>query len=330
MDVSSYRKKFDEQMERMAEHRERQRVLAEESGPASGGLMGFAAADAGAPVGEDPVEEAMAVVRDRNQDAELRAVTLHSIAIEIGQREDLIHTVLDLLRDSAEPTLLRQAALRVLQALDFSSDIFNTVRPEYMDVLREIINAEDLTLRQQVLEVLAQERDEYAQRRLLEGLQDPSKALVPPEKAIQLLGYDVHAEYFPVLRELVKKPPSAAAKREAVRLLAADPASRDLLADILTDKKQSPEMRRISAISLQALAPEAFEEHARRIVLDDDERDDLRATSLSALANFKGQEALSQDTELSDQVERLQKRSSSKQLGSAAAQFISKKNEESS
>jgi hypothetical protein len=193
-----------------------------------------------------------------------------------------------------------------------------------MTILREIINVEDMTLRRQVLEVLAQERDVYAQRRLLEGLQDPSKALVAPETAIQLLGYDVHAEYFPILREIVRKSRSSAAKLEAVRLLAADPASRELLTDILNDKKQSKAIRRASAIALQALAPEAFEEQARRIVLDDDESDDLRAASISALAHFKGKESLSQDSELNAQVEHLSKQSSSKEVGRSATTYISK------
>jgi hypothetical protein len=320
MDVSSFRKKYDELQERISQQRQSSDVSAL-------GLESLAAVgDAGTAAENDPVEEAMAVVRDRNEDPELRAVTLHAIAIEVGGREDLIDSVLALLRDTAEPAVLRLEALRILQTLNFSSPIFSTKRAEYMALLRELINAEDLTLRQRVLEILAQEMDEYAQRRLLEGLEDPSKALLPPEKAIQLLGYDVHAEHFPILRQMVMKPPSAAAKQEAIRLLAADPASQDLLAGILHDKKQSQATRRASALALQALSPQAFQEHARRIVLDEDENSDLRATSISALAHTMGQEALSQDTELTEKVERLQKHSSSKEVKRSAASYMSKEN----
>jgi hypothetical protein len=331
MDVSSYRKKYDELRERKQQH-ETQRMsslgLSEAAFSEESAGVAFAAGTF-AQAGSEVIDEAMGVVRNHDEDAELRAVTLHSIAIDIGNREDLIHMVLGLLRDSQEPTVLRLEALRILETLNFSSAIFNTVRPEYMAVLRELINVEDLTLRQRVIEILAQEKDGHVQKRLVEGLEDPSKALLPPEKAIQLLSYDIHAEYFPILREMVKKPPSAAAKREAIRALSADPASKDLLADLLNDKKQSQEVRRISALSLQSLSPEAFEPHARRIVLDEAENSDLRATAMTGLTYSRGQAASSQDTELTQQVERLQEHSSSNEIQRSAAQYISKQNEPS-
>ena len=115
----------------------------------------------------------------------------------------------------------------------------------------------------------------------------------------------------------------------ATPLLAADPASQDLLAGILNDKKQSQPTRRASALALQALSPEAFQEHARRIVLDEDENSDLRATSISALAHTMGQEALSQDTELTERVERLEKHTSSKEVKRSAASYMSKQSEPS-
>ena len=39
-----------------------------------------------------------------------------------------------------------------------------------------------------------------------------SKALVPPEKALQLLSYDVHAEAYPVAREIVKDAAESGSK----------------------------------------------------------------------------------------------------------------------
>lgn len=328
MDASAYRKKYAEYQERVKEHRERQAAALEDAGlaAADGGPEAIGFAEAAPPADEGPLAEALDVMRDQGEDADLRAVTLHAVANDIGKREDLLTMVLDLLKSSDEPTVLRLEALRTLQALSFSSTRFNAIRPDYIAALRGMVDVEDATLRQRVLEVLAQMKDEYVQRRLLEGLQDPSKALVPPDKAIQLLGYDVHADYFPTLREIARKPPSAAAQREAVRMLAADPESRELLTDILNDKKKNKELRRISAISLQSLAPQTFKEHARKIVLDEDEDDDLLATSIGALAQSEGPEALSQDTEVSERVEQLHKGSASKAVEQSAARYIAKKN----
>ena len=56
--------------------------------------------------------------------------------------------------------------------------------------------------------ILAREKDDYVQRRLVDGLEGRSKALVPAAKAIQFLAYDVHSEYFPIAKRIVEKPPN--------------------------------------------------------------------------------------------------------------------------
>jgi hypothetical protein len=162
----------------------------------------------------------------------------------------------------------------------------------------------------------------------LEGLEDASQALVPPERAVQLLGYDVHAEHYPILRDMVQNPPSPEAKREAVRLLASDPTSKELLINVLTDKDEDREVRTASASALLALAPAEFEEQAKQIVLDDEEDDELRATSITALTHLANQEALSQDAELTGRVEQLRDQSPSNEVASAAVKFLSRQSEQ--
>jgi hypothetical protein len=277
---------------------------------------------------QDEVTEAVGIIEDKEEDAELRASAVYSISTAARTNNDLISMLLRLLGDNTEHARVRRAALRVLKQLSFSSAILNQRRPEYLAALRGVIDTEDTSLRELALETLAQEKDEYVQRRLLEGLRDPSRALVPPEKAIQLLGYDVHAEHYPILKEIVQNPPSATAKQEAIRLLAADPSSKELLMDLLRDKKQSRKVRSISATSLQSLAPAEFEAQAREIVLDESEDDALRAASLSALTHFADQEALSEDDELTEQAERLRERAPKKQVGRAAAKYLAEKGKE--
>lgn len=323
MDISEDRKQFAEQLERAAEEqREGYRVFSDKSKPVHERLMGLKRA--AALTDEDEVTEAVDIIRDREDDADLRAATLLSIAIEVSQNRDLIDLAIGLLRVSTEPAVVRLAALRVLQTSSFRAATFNPKRPEYLAALRTVIDEPNASLRQQALEILAQAKDEYAQRRLLEGLEDSSKALVPPGKAVQLLGYDVHAEHYPILRDMVQNPPSPEAKREAVRLLASDPTSKDLLADILKDKDERREVRNASASALQSLAPIEFEEQAKQIVLDDNEYDDLRATAINALALFADQEALGQDAELTRRVEQLRDASPSRAVTRTADRFLRK------
>lgn len=326
MDASEYRKQYEEQLERVAEQREGYRAFADKSMPLDERRM--ALESAGVLRDEDEVTEAIDIIRDREEDAELSAAALRSISMEVGKRHDLLDLVIGLLRDSGEPGVVRRTALQVLKQSSFRASVFNPKRPEYLAALRTVIDDQDASLRQQALETLAQEKDEYAQRRLLEGLTDPSEALIPPENAVQLLGYDIHAGHYPILREMVQDPPSPEAKQEAVRLLAADPTSKELLADLLRDKGESREVRNISASGLRSLAPVEFEQQAREIVLDDDEHDDLQATAIDALTLFADQEVLSQDTELSERIEQLREQSPSEKVVRTADKFISRQSEQ--
>ena len=327
MDAPEYRRQYAEQIERAAEEqRQGYRDFSDRSKPAE--ERREALHRAAALRGQDEVTEAVDVILDRGEDTALRASALRAIGIEVGKRHDLIDMVIGLLRDSAEPAEVRLAALRVLQQSSFRAATFNPKLPEYLDALRTIIDDSDASLRQQALEILAQEKDEYAQRRLLEGLKDPSVALVPPGKAVQLLGYDIHAEHYPILRNMVQNPPSPEAKQEAVRLLAADPTSKDLLMERLQDTDEVRDVRIASAAALQSLAPAEFEEQAKQIVLDDDEYDDLRATAINALTHFANQEALSQDVELTRRVEQLREEAPSEDVERTADRFLSKQSEQ--
>lgn len=322
MDTPEHRRQYTERIERAAEEqREGLRDFSDRSRPSE--ERQSALRRAVALRGQDEVAEAVDIILDRGEDPALRASALRAIGIEVGKSHDLIDMAIGLLRDGDEPGMVRQAALRTLQQSSFRAATFNPKMPEYTDALRTVIDDPEDSLREQALEILAQGKDEYAQRRLLESLEDPSQALVPPGKAVQLLGNDIHADYYPLLRDMVQDPPSTEAKQEAVRLLAADPASKELLVDTLRDKNEYREVRNASAAALQSLAPAEFQEQAKQIVLDDGEYNDLRATAIDGLALFADQEALRQDAELSSRVEQLKEQPPSDEVERSAARYIS-------
>ena len=230
---------------------------------------------------------------------------------------------LDVLRDRGQPIKVRLAALQSLQAASFSVIEFEPHREDYLATLREIVDDPDAELRQRVLGILAREKDAYVQQRLLEGLQDASKALVPPEKALQLLSYDVHAEAYPVAREILKAPPTPDAKREALRLLSADANSAPVFEKLLRDKDEDRDIRQISAAALQAVKPKRFQEQARELLLDDKEYDDIQATALTALAQFGDEKAVTKDQKLMKRVDELENAKSAK-VKKTAKRFLSR------
>ncbi len=252
-----------------------------------------------------------------------RVAAMVEAPLAVCENDENLQATLGVLRNQDEPVEVRLAALQALQAASFSVLVFESCRGDYIATLREIVKDPDPELRQRVLGILARENDGFAQKKLLEGLQNPEKALVPPEKALQLLSYDIHADAYPVAREIVSKPPNATARREALRLLAADATAAPMFEKILLDKDESPEIRQISASALHALKPEKLQAHAREILLDTSEQDEVQAMSLTALTQFGDDEAVAKDEALLKRVDRLKGEASTK-VKQGARRFLSK------
>ena len=255
---------------------------------------------------------AFAVATNEKKTTQERAKAFVEAPLATIDSEENLQAALNVLRDQNQPIKVRLAALQSLQAASFSVLVFEPHREDYLATLREIVDDPDEELRQRVLGILMREKDAYAQKRLLDGLHDPEKALVPPEKALQLLSYDVHAEAYPVAREIVKKPPNADAKREALRLLAADANSAPVFEKLMRDKDEDREIRQISAAALQAVKPKRFHEQARELLLDKKEFDDIQATALTALTQFGDQKAVAEDARLMKRIDELGKGKSAK------------------
>ena len=266
---------------------------------------------------------AFAVATNEKKTSAERAKAFLEAPLATIQSDDTLQASLDVLRDRKQPIKVRLAALQSLQAATFAVIEFEPHREEYFATLRELVDDPDEELRQRVLGILAREKDGYVQKRLLEGLQDPGKALVPPEKALQLLSYDVHAEAYPVAREIVNAPPNPAAKREALRLLSADANSAPVFEKLLRDKDEDRDIRQISAAALQAVKPKRFQEQARELLLDDKEYDDIQATALTALEQFGDEKAVAKDQKLMARVDELGSSKSTK-LKKTAKRFMSR------
>lgn len=238
--------------------------------------------------------------------------------------DDLAGQVVELLaalRNREEPLSVRTAALQALGALDFLGPRFAPFRADYTQALRALATDPERELRESALELLAIEKDPYAQELLVRGLRRRKDAVVSEAKAIQLLGYDDHAEIVPLVRRVYRRA-RGAAREEALRLLATDPQSEKLFTRLLKDKSEKRSIRRISASGLQSLNPEAFEKTARKIVADESDDDDIRATSLAALAHGREAREKPVDPKLVDTVQKLREKTRSRVMRSSIQRFL--------
>jgi hypothetical protein len=253
-----------------------------------------------------------------------RVKALSAMGGNFCDNDKKLQEILNTIKDTSAPLEVRLTAIQAMMAASFSSPNFNACRPDFLATLRAVSADPHVEIRERVLGVLARENDGYAQKVMLEGLQDPSKALLSPEKALQLLSYDIHAEAYPVAQKIVEKPPNEAAKREALRLLAADAGSVPLFEKLYKSKKEPVEIRQLAASALHALAPEKLQQHARKIVMDANEGDELKATSLTAITHFADDANMAKDNSLYKQVDKLRTGASSPALKRVSRQFVSK------
>jgi hypothetical protein len=248
------------------------------------------------------------------------AKTTSSEASDLG---DKVNRLLATLRDAKEPTSVREAALNALKAASFLGPRFARFNADFMAALREIARPDtDAQLREDVLEVLAIDKDAQAQDMLRRGLSDPKAALVSPAKALQFLGYDDHAEASGLARDLFHNSTDLGTREEALRLLASDPGSADLFARLLTDKSQPRSLRALSATGLHALDPPRFAELARAIVTDDKDYEDIRATALGALTHLAEHHAVNRDQDFVARVREIAASTPLQNLRATAGRFM--------
>lgn len=244
--------------------------------------------------------------------------------VQVAESTSDVRRLFKVLRDASEPIEVRMAALQSLGAAAFSVAGFDSLHGDYIAALREVSTDSHEELRRRALGILMRNKDGFAQKKLLDGLKDPAKALVPPEKALQLLGNDVHAGAYSAARAIVKKPPNDLAKREALRLLAADAKSTPLFEKVIRDKKELRENRQIAASALHSLDPDKLQAHARKILLDKSDYSDIKATSLTALEQFGDDGSIGKDKALLQSVNRLKDSKISAKYKQTARRFLSK------
>ena len=233
----------------------------------------------------ESVAALVAELTNRRYGAKRRTDAVVRAGVRAVKRPRLMTTLIGLLADPGENVEVRRAALSAVEAGSFKTVEFRRYAAEFREALRVAATDDDVELRTEALDVLALHKDSYAQQLLVDGLRSPRTALVAPVQAVRMLGYDVHAEHYPLLRDIVETAKQRPLRRAALRLLAADSGSRALMRTIATDKTEDKGARATAVVALQALAPRDFDRVARTVVLDDAEDDDLRATVISAITH---------------------------------------------
>ncbi len=278
-------------------------------------------AESGPEQGEAAPAELHKVAMQTSLGTDDRLNALRKTAVDPEDFEDLLPDYLELLGDEGSNPDLRMAALDQLKIAEFQGPHFDAYRASFLDCLRRVTNSRHRKLRAEALEVLAVEKDPFVHSALLDGLKDKAKALVSSNKAIQLLSHDDHSAARDVVWDTFESL-SHLAKEEAIRLLASDPESKTLLERLLRDKSQRSSLRQICATGLRELDSLAFATAVRDIIDDEAEYNEIQATCLSTLANFRTSDSGQEDRDIVDRARRLFTRSRSTNLRRSIRRFL--------
>jgi hypothetical protein len=265
---------------------------------------------------------ALSVATNAKKPTTERLAALAQVPQAILASDENLQKLLEVVRNTEEPVQVRLEAINALATAAFAVTTFEPYRNDYIATLQAVADDPNQEIRESALGLLAAEKNKFAQKKLLDGLKNPAKALVPPEKALQLLGYDVHTEAYAAARDIVNNPPNELAKQEALRLLAADPNSTKLFEKLLLDKDEKREVRQVAASALNSLAPQKLQQYARDILLDDSEYEDIQATSLTAVKQFGDEEEVAGDKALLKSVNRLSSAAKSSKYKKSAKDFL--------
>ncbi len=236
---------------------------------------------------------------------------------------DTVRAQLDLLGDESAPTDQRLAALRGLAAAAFQPRDFAPFHAEFVETLRRVATGRSKQVRLAALDQLTLLDDPEGNRMLRDSLERPRGLLVPDATAVRLLARNDHGDDAPRFRELARTG-TAQVRVEAVRALASDPQSTDLLAEISSDKREKTALRQSAALSLKALSPERFADVARSVVLDDDDDDRLRTVAMSAITHTAAvTEAVGGAASLSDDLRDAHAKTGSRALRREIDRFTS-------
>lgn len=245
-----------------------------------------ALADAGQLREEGDLDYAQEIAADGDQPADLRAAAIGQLAPLLSRRSKTTKFLIGRVGDPREPATVRGAAVTALKSAAFHATSFASHRAAYIEALRAAIDADDRTLRERALGVLAREKDAPTLRRIEQNLRTGSDSLVAPEKALQLLAYDTKRNVRDLLLDVVKNPPSPGARLQALRNLASDSGSKPFFSKLVHDKAKDREARLIAISALHAIDPEGFEELAAELASDEDEDEEIRGACLTAIATI--------------------------------------------
>jgi hypothetical protein len=275
-------------------------------------------------------EDVSAVSRvflDRSESPLVRSLALSRIGHAIDRNPALLTEILSLAGSPQTPEVLRDQAAAALADLSFSSLSIRERSAEILPALRSLTRDPDEDLRRLAFGILAAHGDDFAQQRLIECLRSPGTSPLPPQECVRLLGLQLHGDAYPILHQILLRPPDEATRVEAIRLLGGYAESRQQLLGILNSRSESGAARMAALGTLHANDPEHFSAIALPVIRDESAAPELRIYGIQAVRHRRAtaareQRKLAEAAAFDDAVREVARTSKSEAVRRAALEYL--------
>lgn len=252
----------------------------------------------------DELDSLTGIVTDKLEPAAVRSGVVQLLTRYLGHTEEFVRILISILTDTSEPAELRKTVMLQIRVLGFEGSAFKQFRPIVMEGLRKLIRDEDKHISLEAIDLLAYQKDEWLQRELKEGLENPEKAIVSDEAAVYYLSLDPH-NFLDLFKKIASESGDEKAKIMAIHALSSDTSSTDFLLSLFENKNETSEVREASAHALDAQNPDLFFEKSVEAFKDGEEQDHHLLTVLLSKFTLQEEDGLNrirEDEELIDKI----------------------------
>lgn len=247
-------------------------------------------------------------------DAEKQAAASKAADAAPGlETETNIERLLTIAADVSEAVAVRVQAIDRLNEIAFDLQAFAPYNARFIALLKQLCTDKSATIRLAAFRRLSLSLDRETRDLLQQSVLDQSKKLIPDKAAATLLSFDAHVSSRDTLRSLTEHA-DAAVRRVAIRGLAGDSGSADLLEAIAVDTNEDSKVRQSAALSLKVASPKRFAALAKQVVVDDSEDDGLRSLAMSALAHGAEVRNIASSADFSRELDAVSEKAKSRSL----------------
>jgi hypothetical protein len=231
-------------------------------------------------------------------------------------QQTLFNTLL--IRDTAlQPLAFRRAAMHQLQLLLVARPATNAE-----PTLRTLTSDSDPDIRNAAITRLAMRGDPASRQRLIDGIRQPQRAVLPEAEALGVLAPRPDSAVIALAQELLTTRPDGPTRTIAARIAAGAETGRRELFRLLGDARTSTQLRIVALQALIVYDAAAIARATAPIVTDESASDSLRVAIIEALRHRPLTEGSAEAAALRSRIDQVNRTTRSTAVRAAATRFL--------